>query len=148
MEAINFTQAHDDGAQTRDLANAQVILIGVSRCGKTPTSLYMALQFGIRVANFPLTPDDFERGALPDTLVPFHGKLFGLTIHPERLRRIREERRPGSKYAQFASCQWEVQEAERLMAREAIPTIDTTTKSIEEIATQILHQAKLQRRLY
>jgi regulator of PEP synthase PpsR (kinase-PPPase family) len=148
MEAINFTQAHDDGAHTRDLANGQVILIGVSRCGKTPTSLYLALQFGIRAANFPLTPDDFERRSLPSSILPFRQKLFGLTINPERLRRIREERRPGSKYAQLANCQWEVQEAERLMQREGIPTIDTTSKSIEEIATQITHQARLQRHVY
>ena len=99
MEAINFTQAYDDGAATRDLDKAQVILIGVSRCGKTPTSLYLALQFGIRAANFPLTPDDFADRRLPASVVPFRERLFGLTIQPERLREIREERRPGSRYA-------------------------------------------------
>jgi len=97
MEAINFTQAHDDGAATRDLSKAQVILVGVSRCGKTPTSLYLALQFGIRAANFPLTPDDFADRKLPASVLPHRDKLFGLTINPERLREIREERRPGSK---------------------------------------------------
>jgi regulator of PEP synthase PpsR (kinase-PPPase family) len=148
MEAINFTQAHDDGAQTRDLTNAQVILVGVSRCGKTPTSLYLALQFGIRAANFPLTPDDFERHALPGSLHAHRTKLFGLTIDPDRLCRIRKERRPGSRYAQLANCQWEVQEAERLMQHEGIPAIDTTSKSIEEIATQILHEARLERHIY
>jgi regulator of PEP synthase PpsR (kinase-PPPase family) len=148
MEAINFSQAHDDGATTRDLGKAQVILVGVSRCGKTPTSLYLALQFGVRAANFPLTPDDFERGMLPASLAPHRARLFGLTIRPERLQRIREERRPGSRYAQIASCQWEVQEAERMMQRERIPTIDTSTKSIEEIATTILHQARLERHIY
>ena len=94
MEAINFTQAHDDGATTRDLDKAQVILVGVSRCGKTPTSLYLALQFGVRAANFPLTPDDFTDRRLPASVLPFRDKLFGLTIQPERLREIREERRP------------------------------------------------------
>jgi regulator of PEP synthase PpsR (kinase-PPPase family) len=148
MEAINFTQAHDDGATTRELGKAQVILVGVSRCGKTPTSLYLALQFGIRAANFPLTPDDFSDRKLPASVLPFRVKLFGLTIQPERLREIREERRPGSKYAALDNCRYEVREAEALMVRENIPMLDTTTKSIEEIATTILHRAKLERHVY
>jgi [pyruvate, water dikinase]-phosphate phosphotransferase / [pyruvate, water dikinase] kinase len=148
MEAINFTQAHDDGATTRDLDKAQVVLVGVSRCGKTPTSLYLALQFGIRAANFPLTPDDFSEHRLPGSVVPFRQKLFGLTIQPERLREIREERRPGSKYAALDNCRYEVREAEALMIREGIPMLDTTTKSIEEISTTILHRAKLQRHIW
>jgi regulator of PEP synthase PpsR (kinase-PPPase family) len=148
MEAINFTQAHDDGATTRELGKAQVILVGVSRCGKTPTSLYLALQFGIRAANFPLTPDDFSDRKLPASVLPFRDKLFGLTIQPERLREIREERRPGSKYAALDNCRYEVREAEALMVRENIRMLDTTTKSIEEIATTILHRAKLERHIY
>jgi len=148
MEAINFTQAHDDGATTRDLDKAQVVLVGVSRCGKTPTSLYLALQFGIRAANFPLTPDDFDARRLPASVLPYRSKLFGLTIQPERLREIREERRPGSKYAALDNCRHEIREAEALMTRENIPMLDTTTKSIEEIATTILHRAKLQRHIY
>ncbi len=148
MEAINFTQAHDDGATTRELDKAQVVLVGVSRCGKTPTSLYLALQFGIRAANFPLTPDDFDARRLPASVLPWRSKLFGLTIQPERLREIREERRPGSKYAALDSCRHEIREAEAMMTREGIPMLDTTTKSIEEIATTILHRAKLQRHIY
>ena len=148
MEAINFTQAHDDGATTRDLDKAQVILIGVSRCGKTPTSLYLALQFGVRAANFPLTPDDFTDRRLPGSILPHRAKLFGLTIQPERLREIREERRPGSKYASLENCKMEVREAEALMTREKITMLDTTTKSIEEISTTILHRAKLQRHIW
>ena len=148
MDAINFTQSHDDGATTRDLAKAQVILVGVSRCGKTPTSLYLALQFGIHAANFPLTPDDFTDRRLPASVVPYRDKLFGLTIQPERLREIREERRPASKYAALDNCRYEVREAEAMMTREKIPTLDTTTKSIEEIATTILHRARLERRIY
>ena len=148
MDAINFTQSHDDGATTRDLAKAQVILVGVSRCGKTPTSLYLALQFGIHAANFPLTPDDFTNRRLPASVVPYRDKLFGLTIQPERLREIREERRPASKYASLDNCRYEVREAEAMMTRERIPTLDTTTKSIEEIATTILHRARLERRIY
>jgi regulator of PEP synthase PpsR (kinase-PPPase family) len=148
MEAINFTQQHDDGAATRDLAKAQVILVGVSRCGKTPTSLYLALQFGVRTGNFPLTPDDFADKKLPASVVPFRDKLFGLTIHPERLREIREERRPGSKYALLENCRYEVREAEAMMKRENIRMLDTSSKSIEEIATTILHQAQLARHIY
>jgi len=148
MEAINFTQAHDDGVSTRDLGKAQVILVGVSRCGKTPTSLYLALQFGIRAANFPLTPDDFANHKLPASVLPHRSKLFGLTIAPERLRQIREERRPDSTYASLDNCRYEVREAEAMMVRERIPMLNTTTKSIEEIATTILHQAKVERHIY
>ena len=148
MEAINFSQSHDDGAATRDLARAQVILVGVSRCGKTPTSLYLALQFGIRAANFPLTPDDFADRKLPGSLLPHRDRLFGLTINPERLHRIRQERRPASKYASIENCRHEVREAEHLMDREGIPMLDTTAKSIEEIATTILHRAKVQRHIF
>jgi hypothetical protein len=148
MEAINFSQSHDDGAATRDLARAQVILVGVSRCGKTPTSLYLALQFGIRAANFPLTPDDFADRKLPGSLLPHRDRLFGLTINPDRLQKIREERRPGSKYAALENCRYEVREAEHLMDREGMPILDTTAKSIEEIATTILHRARLARHIY
>ena len=148
MDAINFTQSHDDGAATRDLSKAQVILVGVSRCGKTPTSLYLAMQFGVRAANFPLTPDDFADKKLPKSVLPFRDKLFGLTIHPERLREIREERRPGSKYAALESCRYEVREAEAMMRRENIGALDTSSKSIEEIATTIMHRAQLARHIY
>jgi regulator of PEP synthase PpsR (kinase-PPPase family) len=148
MEAINFAQSHDDGAATRDLDKAQVILVGVSRCGKTPTTLYLALQFGIRAANFPLTPDDFADHRLPASVLPYRDKLFGLSIQAERLREIREERRPGSKYASLDNCRYEVREADAMMVRERIPMLDTTTKSIEEIATTILHRAKLERKIY
>ena len=148
MEAINFTQAHDDGVATRELPKAQVILVGVSRCGKTPTSLYLALQFGVRAANFPLTPDDFADQRLPASVMPLRDKLFGLTIQPERLREIREERRPGSKYASLSNCRYEVAEAESLMQRHNIPVLDTSSKSIEEIATTILHKARLERHIY
>ena len=148
MDAINFAQTHDDGAATRDLARAQVILVGVSRCGKTPTSLYLALQFGIRAANFPLTPDDFADRALPASVLPHRERLFGLTINPDRLHKIREERRPGSKYSALENCRYEVRECEHLLESEGIPMLDTTAKSIEEIATTISYRAKLRRHVY
>jgi len=148
MEAINFAQTHDDGAATRDLGKAQVILVGVSRCGKTPTTLYLALQFGVLAANFPLTPDDFVDRKLPASIVPYRDRLFGLTIDPERLQQIRQARRPGSRYAALDNCRREVREAEQLMERERIATLDTTSRSIEEIASTILHRAGLQRHIF
>jgi regulator of PEP synthase PpsR (kinase-PPPase family) len=148
IEAINFSLAHDDGQSHRNLAEADVILVGVSRSGKTPTSLYLAMQYGIKAANYPLIPDDFERGRLPSALPPFKHKLFGLTITPERLAEIRNERRAGSRYASIENCRYEVNEAELLMKREGIRWLSSTTKSIEEIATTILQEIKPDRRDY
>lgn len=143
IEAINYTLAHDDGITDRDLEAADVVLVGVSRCGKTPTSLYLAMQFGLKAANFPLIPEDFERGHLPGSLEKHRSKLFGLTIQPERLAQIRAERRPGSRYAQISNCRYEVTEAERMMRREGIRWLDSSSKSIEEIATTVLQELKL-----
>jgi regulator of PEP synthase PpsR (kinase-PPPase family) len=148
IEAINFALSHDDGASSRDLDKADVILVGVSRSGKTPTSLYLSLQFGIRAANCPLIPEDFDRLSLPKALEGYREKLFGLSIAPERLREIRNERRPNSKYADLENCRWEVQQAEKLMQREGIGWANSTTKSIEEIATTIMQEFKLERRVY
>ena len=148
IDAINFALAHDDGASSRDLDKADVILIGVSRSGKTPTSLYLSLQFGIRAANCPLIPEDFDRMSLPRALDGYRQKLFGLSIAPERLREIRNERRPNSKYADLENCRYEVQQAEKLMQREGVRWANSTTKSIEEIATTIMQEFKLERRVY
>ena len=148
IEAVNYTLSHDDGLSSRELGDADVILVGVSRSGKTPTCLYLAMQFGIRAANYPLLPEDFENTQLPGQLQPLRAKLYGLTIRPERLHRIRTERRPGSKYATLANCEFEVREAELLMQREGISYLDATTKSVEELATTILQEAKLVRRIY
>jgi len=148
IEAINFSIAHDDGIASADFDKADVILVGVSRSGKTPTSLYLALQFGIRAANYPLIPEDFERLSLPKPLDPHRRKLFGLSILPERLREIRNERRPDSNYSRLENCRYEVQQAENLMRREGIRWVNSTTKSIEEISTTILQEFKLERRVY
>ena len=148
IEAINFSLAHDDGQTDKNLADADVILVGVSRSGKTPTSLYLALTFGLRCANYPLIPEDFERNALPATLYPFKHKLFGLTILPDRLAEIRRERRPNSKYASIENCRYEVDAAETLMRREGIRSLSSTTKSIEEIATTVMQEIKLERRVF
>jgi len=148
IESVNYSLAHDDGVSYRDLNDADVILVGVSRCGKTPTCLYLAMQFGIRAANYPLIPEDFSSTQLPSQLRPLRGKLYGLTIRPERLQEIRNERRPGSRYATLANCEFEVREAEALMRQEGIPFLDATSKSVEELATTILQEAKLVRRIY
>ena len=148
IEAINFSLAHDDGQSHKNLSAADVILVGVSRSGKTPTSLYLAMQYGIKAANYPLIPDDFERGKLPSSLPPFRAKIFGLSITPERLSEIRHERRAGSKYASLENCRYEVNEAELMMKREGIRWLSSTTKSIEEIATTILQEIKPDRRDY
>ena len=148
IEAINFSLAHDDGQSHRDLAGADVILVGISRSGKTPTSLYLAMQYGMKVANYPLIPDDFERRELPPALSPFRKKLFGLTIAPERLSEIRNERRPQSRYASLENCRMEVSEAEAMMRRAGIRWLSTTTKSIEEIATTILQDTRPDRPVY
>jgi hypothetical protein len=148
MEAINFSMAHDDGASHRELEQADVILVGVSRSGKTPTSLYLALQFGVRAANYPLIPEDFERMQLPPALLPFKQRLYGLSIAPERLREIRQERRPDSRYADLENCRYEIDQAEKLMRREGIRWINSTAKSIEEIATTILRELRIERHVY
>ena len=148
IEAINYSLAHDDGQSNKNLSTADVILVGVSRSGKTPTTLYLAMQYGIKAANYPLIPDDFERGKLPSALPEFKGKIFGLSIAPERLSEIRNERRPGSKYASLENCRYEVNEAEAMMKREGIRWLSSTAKSIEEIATTILQEIKSDVRVY
>jgi len=148
IEAINFSLAHDDGQSAKNLAHADVILVGVSRSGKTPTSIYLAMQHGIKAANYPLIPEDFDRGQIPSTLAPFKKKCFGLTIDPDRLNQIRNERRPNSKYASIENCRHEVHEAEVMMRREGIAWLSSTHKSIEEIATTILRDLRPDRLMY
>ena len=148
IEAINFSLDHDDGQSHRDLASSDVILVGVSRSGKTPTSLYLAMQYGLKASNYPLIPEDFERQDLPPALKPHRKKLFGLTIQPERLSEIRNERRPNSKYASLENCRHEIREAEAMMRRLGIRWLSTTTKSIEEISTTILQELRPERLNY
>jgi regulator of PEP synthase PpsR (kinase-PPPase family) len=148
IEAINYTLSHDDGVTHRGLDEADIVLVGVSRSGKTPTCLYMAMQFGIKAANYPLIPEDLEANRLPPSLAPLRNKVWGLSIAPERLHQIRSERRPDSRYAAIDNCRYEVAAAEKLMKQAQIPFLDSTTKSIEEIATHMLHEAHLVRRVY
>jgi regulator of PEP synthase PpsR (kinase-PPPase family) len=148
IDAVNFTLAHDDGASDIGLDKADVILIGVSRCGKTPTSLYLALQFGVRAANYPLIPEDFERSRLPGAIERHRDKLFGLTIGPERLHKVRTERRPDSRYASLDNCRYEIEAAQKLMRREGVRWLDSTSKSIEEISTTIMQEVRLDRHVF
>jgi len=148
IEAINFSLAHDDGQSNKNLSNADVILVGVSRSGKTPTSLYLAMQYGVKAANYPLIPDDFERGKLPSGLLPYKNKIFGLSIAADRLSEVRNERRPGSKYAALENCRYEINEAEKMMRQNGIRWMLSTTKSIEEITAMILQKLKSDKHRY
>ncbi|WP_304169777.1 pyruvate, water dikinase regulatory protein [Lonsdalea britannica] len=150
IAAIDYTLAHDDGISLRNLDQAQVILLGVSRCGKTPTSLYLAMQFGIRAANYPFIAEDLDNLnlRLPEALRPYQDKLFGLTIDPERLAAIREERRGNSRYASLRQCRLELREVEALYRRYQIKYINTTNYSVEEISARIIDILGMSRRMY
>lgn len=148
FDAIRYTLEHDDGLSQSSWRQADIILLGVSRTGKTPACLYLALQYGVCAANYPLVPEDFQRMELPAQLQNVRSKLFGFTVDPERLHQMRNERKPDSAYASLKNCAYEVHAAKKLMRREGIPYLDATSKSIEELATAILHQAKLERKIY
>jgi [pyruvate, water dikinase]-phosphate phosphotransferase / [pyruvate, water dikinase] kinase len=137
MDAVNFSLALDDGLQPQRLDQADLILIGVSRVGKTPTALYLALQYGLRVANYPLTPDDLAHASLPDLLLAHLPRLRALTLSAERLAAIRQARYPDSRYASLEQCRSELAAAERLFTHHALPVIDTTRMSVEEIAARL-----------
>ena len=147
IEATNFALANDDGGVSRNYEMADVILVGVSRSGKTPTCLYLALQYGVYAANYPLTEEDFELGKLPNALLQQKHKLYGLSIAPERLRQIRKERRSLGKYSSAQQVGYELREANKLFNRYGIPHVDTTEFSIEEIASQILDSTGVERRV-
>lgn len=146
IDAINFALASDDGLGVQHYAAADVILLGVSRSGKTPTCLYLAMQYGVQAANFPIADDDLDQARLPASLRPHHERLVGLTISPERLRQIRQERRPNSPYAALSQCQYEVRQFAQLLQRERIRALDSTHMSIEEIAASVVHDLGLARR--
>ena len=146
IEAIDYTLLHDDGIHTKDYDKADIILIGVSRCGKTPSCLYLALQFGLLAANYPFTEEDLHDLRLPKSLQPHKNKLFGLTIDHERLHQIRSERRPGSHYASMQQCKLELSEVESVFKKENIPYLNSTRYSIEEIATRITSMMGLKRK--
>ena len=147
IEATNFALANDDGGVSRNYDVADVILVGVSRSGKTPTCLYLALQYGVYAANYPLTDEEFESGDLPEFLVKQKEKLFGLSIDPDRLSHIRKERRPMGKYSSVQQVRFELRETEKIFRRYGIPHVDTTKFSIEEISSRILDSTGVERRV-
>jgi len=147
IDAVHFALDNDDGARTRYYDQADVILIGVSRCGKTPTCLYLAMQFGIMAANYPLTEDDLDDIQLPKPLQKYREKLFGLSIETERLSAIRTERKSNSKYASLSQCESEVRGAEAIYNRFRIPYLDSTHASVEEISTRVLAGTNIDRKL-
>lgn len=146
IDAVNFALAYDDGLKTKDYNKADIILIGVSRCGKTPSCLYMALQFGVFAANYPFLDQDLSDYRLPEILRPYKAKLFGLSIDPQRLQQIRTERRPNSIYASREQCRKEVMDVEQMYQREGIPYLNSTNFSIEEITTKIMSIVKIERK--
>ncbi|AEY02167.1 PEP synthetase regulatory protein [Oceanimonas sp. GK1] len=148
IDAVNYALDNDDGVTTKEYDEADIILVGVSRCGKTPTSLYLALQFGIRVANYPFIDQDMSRMNLPAALKANRHKLFGLTIDANRLQEIRQRRRADSRYATIEQCRYELGQVERLFRMEAIPFIDTTFHSVEEISVKILEKTGIRRKIY
>jgi len=147
INAMNYALTHDDGASI-DYEGADVVLVAVSRAGKTPTCVYLALHYGIRAANYPLTEEDLEHDRLPARLRPYRDKLFGLTIDPVRLQQIRQERRPNSRYAQLETCRREVSAAESLFRAERVPTLSTTNTSIEEISSKVLSTLGIHRQMF
>ncbi|MFZ7094702.1 posphoenolpyruvate synthetase regulatory kinase/phosphorylase PpsR [Luteimonas dalianensis] len=147
INAMNFALAHDDGMSV-NYDESEVILVAVSRAGKTPTCIYLALHHGIRAANYPLTPEDLEQDRLPRHLRPHRSKLFGLTIDPQRLHQVRQERRPNSRYAELETCKREVAAAETMLRMEGIPMLSTTHASIEEISSRILEHLGINREMF
>ena len=147
MNAVNYALTTDDGLHTQEYNHADVIVLGVSRCGKTPTCLYLALTFGVYPANYPLLDDDLAQPRLPAVLAVHHPRLYGLTIDPGRLQQIRRERKAEGHYASRKQCEYEVAQAEALFREARVPYLDTSAMSVEEIATTILHQLGLQYRL-
>lgn len=147
IDAVHFALANDDGMLLNRYSDADIILIGVSRTGKTPSSVYLGMQYGVKAANYPLIPDDLETNKLPSALIDHQSKLFGLTIRPARLSEIRNERKPNSDYANLRTCMDEIRQAETLYRQYRIPYIDTTQLSVEEIAARMLQRAGIERRV-
>jgi len=148
IDAVNFSLANDDGSNISNYEHADVILVGVSRSGKTPSALYLALQYGVKAANYPFIDDDMEDLKIPEFLKQHKKKIFGLTINADRLIDIRNNRMSNSKYASARQCRMELREVEKLYKKEKIPFINTTNFSVEEIAAKILSEMKLQRYKY
>ena len=145
IDAVHFALSTDDGLHCEHYDVAEIVLVGVSRSGKTPTCLYLALQYGLHAANYPVTEEDLDRNRLPDPLRAYVSRLCGLTIDPHRLHQIRQERRPDSRYAALETCRREVKQVEGLFQRYRIPSVDSSAASVEEIATTVMERMGLTR---
>ena len=143
IDALNYTLKHDDAMVLKTLGDSDVIIVGLSRSGKTPTSLYLALKFGIKAANYPITDDDFDLGKLPQALIDNREKLFATSIEAKRLHKIREKRRPNSHYSALSTCKLEIKKAQRLYEIYGLTPMDVTSQSIEELAAQIVRKLRL-----
>src|SRR6204780_4059148 len=140
IDALNYTMLHDDGQQTDDLEEADVVLVGVSRTSKTPTSIYLANR-GLKTANVPLVPNV----ALPSAVDRLRNPLaVGLIASPERIVQIRQNRLLALKadhqttYVDRVAVAEEIAHSRRLFAERGWPVIDVTRRSIEETAAAII----------
>lgn len=144
MAAVEYAIEHDDGQSMRALDKADVILVAPSRCGKTPTTMYLALQHGVFVANYPLVDEDFDSNELPKPIRHLQDRCFGITTTPARLSQVRNERRANSRYASLEQCTYELRRAETLYRIHKIPSINSSAKSVEEMSTVILQTRRPQ----
>jgi regulator of PEP synthase PpsR (kinase-PPPase family) len=142
MAAVEYAIEHDDGQSLRALDKADVILLAPSRCGKTPTTMYLALQHGVFVANYPLVEEDFDSADLPRPVRQLRERCFGLVTTPARLSQVRQERRPNSRYASLEQCSYELRQAEAMYRAHRLPVINSSAKSVEEMSTLILQTLK------
>jgi regulator of PEP synthase PpsR (kinase-PPPase family) len=140
IDALNFAMAHDDGQLPQDLNTADIIILGISRTSKTPTSIYLA-QRGYKTANLPLVPGIEPPEALT---LPHRAFVVGLVASPERIAEIRRNRvrlladRNLDEYVDRAQITNELTYSRRLCARHGWPVIDVTRRSIEETAASII----------
>ncbi|WP_028582415.1 pyruvate, water dikinase regulatory protein [Desulfogranum japonicum] len=136
VDAIHYSLEHDDGTKPKDYDIADLILVGVSRTGKTPVSIYLATHMELKAANFPLTADHLGKHELPKEIVKNKSRAIGLTASPRYLHEIREKRYHGSTYASLDTCTRELQQARQLYRRYDLKTLNVEGRSIEELAVQ------------
>jgi regulator of PEP synthase PpsR (kinase-PPPase family) len=147
IQAVNYVLDNDDGGNTKNYLHADVILVGLSRSGKTPTCLYLGMHYGIRAANYPITEDDMDSPTIPKILQAHRNKLFGLLIEPSRLASIREERYANSRYASIQQCEFETRQFTSMLQRYKLPHLNSTHLSIEELATRVMDSIGIERRV-
>ena len=148
IEAVNYSLRTDDGVRAQEYVQADVILTGASRTGKTPTCLYLAMHYGLKAANYPIVDEEIDSNSIPAPLKEHKNKIFGLIVTPERLQSIRTKRRADSQYASLSQCQYEIRQTETLFQHEDLPYYDVSGMSIEEVASSIMSTLKLRPRIF